>query len=153
MNNENTDEKYICPITNDYMVNPVLACDGHIYEKDAIKCWLKIDGTSPMTREKIKNVFVEQIQLRVEIQEYCKDNNISLDKIDPVYYQRINHNHQRDSSGNLLTTCNNCRQQLIIDSRSPAIFFRCPKCGQTIRLLNLTEQQYHLRSNNECTIM
>lgn len=39
-----------CPITNCIYLNSVKASDGHTYEKDAIKKWLKNNNTSPLTR-------------------------------------------------------------------------------------------------------
>ncbi len=46
------DHKYRCPITHDVMVDPVIATDGHTYERTAIERWLKTDGAkSPMTQE------------------------------------------------------------------------------------------------------
>jgi hypothetical protein len=43
--------EYLCPLTLEIMIDPVLACDGHTYERDAI---LQIRGSlSPMTRQPI----------------------------------------------------------------------------------------------------
>lgn len=42
-----------CPITNEPMIDPVLAPDGYTYERKAIETWLLTKNTSPMTREKI----------------------------------------------------------------------------------------------------
>ncbi|CAI5466866.1 unnamed protein product [Closterium sp. Yama58-4] len=42
-----------CPITQEMMVNPVLAADGHTYEKEAIESWLESSDRSPMTNEKL----------------------------------------------------------------------------------------------------
>ncbi len=46
---------FVCPITMLYMRNPVMASDGHLYEKYAIKQWIKgsHNPTSPLTRELI----------------------------------------------------------------------------------------------------
>ena len=41
----------MCPITQGIMVDPVIASDGHAYERDAIEEWLRRKGTSPVTRE------------------------------------------------------------------------------------------------------
>jgi len=44
-----------CPITLELFVDPVLADDGHTYERSAIIEWIKYhNGTSPITREPIK---------------------------------------------------------------------------------------------------
>ena len=44
-----------CPITLEIFVDPVLASDGHTYERSAIVEWIKHhNNTSPMTRETMK---------------------------------------------------------------------------------------------------
>ena len=40
-----------CPITCERFVDPVLAPDGHTYEREAIEQWLAAQGTSPLTGE------------------------------------------------------------------------------------------------------
>jgi ribosomal protein L24 len=44
-----------CPISRDRMVDPVVAADGHTYERAGIETWLAKNSTSPMTREKLAN--------------------------------------------------------------------------------------------------
>ena len=39
-----------CCITYQTMVDPVVDADGHTYEREAIVQWLRVHGTSPMTR-------------------------------------------------------------------------------------------------------
>jgi len=73
-----TDENFyntlICPIICEMMVNPVVAADGHTYERSAIEEWLKKRDTSPMTGEKMKSkVLVDNFQLRSIINLY-KEN-------------------------------------------------------------------------------
>ncbi|CAM2712428.1 unnamed protein product [Rotaria socialis] len=41
----------LCPITSDLFEDPVLAEDGHTYERQAIVQWIRQNGTSPITRE------------------------------------------------------------------------------------------------------
>ncbi|CAF1153628.1 unnamed protein product [Rotaria magnacalcarata] len=41
----------LCPITSDIFKDPVLAEDGHTYERQAIVQWIRQEGTSPITRE------------------------------------------------------------------------------------------------------
>ncbi len=43
-------EEYICPITNEIMVDPVIDPDGNSYEREAIMDWLRRQQTSPITR-------------------------------------------------------------------------------------------------------
>ena len=39
----------VCPITLETIFEPVIAADGHIYEKNAIESWFKTSNHSPMT--------------------------------------------------------------------------------------------------------
>lgn len=41
--------EYFCPITLEIMKNPVIAMDGHSYEKNAIERWLQNNNRSPKT--------------------------------------------------------------------------------------------------------
>eukprot|EP00211_Chloroparvula_japonica_P001108 CAMPEP_0119126236 /NCGR_PEP_ID=MMETSP1310-20130426/5238_1 /TAXON_ID=464262 /ORGANISM="Genus nov. species nov., Strain RCC2339" /LENGTH=561 /DNA_ID=CAMNT_0007116387 /DNA_START=122 /DNA_END=1807 /DNA_ORIENTATION=+ len=42
---------FMCPITQDIMVEPVVAEDGHTYEAEAIMKWLSANDRSPMTNQ------------------------------------------------------------------------------------------------------
>ena len=68
------DENYgICPITQDYMKNPVLSPSGQYYEKDAILDWIKRNGTDPITRETLNpDLLVEDKDYQKNIMEYIK---------------------------------------------------------------------------------
>jgi hypothetical protein len=46
--------EFVCPITYVIMVDPVMAPDGHTYERSAIVAWLHGKCTSPMTRERME---------------------------------------------------------------------------------------------------
>ena len=41
---------FICPITHELMVDPVIDPDGNSYERQAIQDWIQKNGTSPITR-------------------------------------------------------------------------------------------------------
>jgi len=47
--NEELRETLICPITCALFVDPVIAPDGHTYERTAIEEWLSRNATSPLT--------------------------------------------------------------------------------------------------------
>ncbi len=53
---ENLDD-YICPITQQIFLEPVVASDGNTYEKIAILEWYKINKNSPITREILEEKF------------------------------------------------------------------------------------------------
>ena len=42
-----------CPISLELMTDPVLAPDGHTYQRKEIVAWLQQNGTSPQTRQRI----------------------------------------------------------------------------------------------------
>jgi hypothetical protein len=46
-------EEYICPITKDVMGDPVVASDGHTYERISIMQYLENEGKSPITRQEM----------------------------------------------------------------------------------------------------
>jgi hypothetical protein len=49
---EEFDENFgICPITRDYMKDPVICPSGNYYDKSAILNWLKDHDTEPLTRQ------------------------------------------------------------------------------------------------------
>ena len=48
---DDDDDNLICPITQEYFRDPVLAEDGRLYEREAITRWINEHGTSPFTRQ------------------------------------------------------------------------------------------------------
>ena len=47
-------DDFLCPITYDLLREPVVASDGHTYEKMAIEKWLKSENpTSPLSGERL----------------------------------------------------------------------------------------------------
>ena len=75
MDNESVDsiqsselQKYKCMITQQIFQYPVVASDGHIYEKEAIEEWLKERDTSPITREKISKILHPVHMIRTDVQ-------------------------------------------------------------------------------------
>lgn len=42
---------FLCPISHQCFVNPVVAPDGHTYERDSIVEWLRENNNSPMTNK------------------------------------------------------------------------------------------------------
>ena len=71
----NIDSKYLCPITNKVMKDPVIAFDENCYERDAIIEYFRKCKQSPMTKEKIEDVewvislLVENYALKQEIEQ------------------------------------------------------------------------------------
>ena len=74
---EEFDEEYgICPITQDYMTNPVITPSGNYYEKSAIIDWIEKNKTDPLTREPLTvDMLMEDEEYKNKIIEYRKKFN------------------------------------------------------------------------------
>jgi hypothetical protein len=45
------EQEFCCPLTGVLMSDPVMAPDGHTYEKAAIEAWLGVAPVSPLTQQ------------------------------------------------------------------------------------------------------
>lgn len=67
---EDTPEAFLCPITYCLMEDPVIASDGHTYERKAIEDWFQSHDTSPMTNETLDHLdLIPNYLARSQIQE------------------------------------------------------------------------------------
>ena len=74
--------RYLCPITQEIMLNPVIAFDGYTYEADIIQKHLSIRNTSPMTNTALVDTrLIPNLSLRSEIREFLENN--------PDYWQQV----------------------------------------------------------------
>jgi hypothetical protein len=73
-NDVNVPQDFICPITHDLMVDPVICEDGFSYERSAITEWFaKEKTTSPMTNMVLTTTDVlDNEKLKREIESYLK---------------------------------------------------------------------------------
>ena len=71
-------DDFICPITHEIMVDPVMCEDGFTYERSAIMEWFAKDkNTSPMTNSVLSSIEVlENGKKKEEIQRYLKKLDI-----------------------------------------------------------------------------
>ena len=67
-------ESFICPITNEIMVDPVICSDGHSYERAAIERWFnRGNNSSPTTNEQLPNInLIPNHNLRQAIAEWSQ---------------------------------------------------------------------------------
>ena len=74
---EEFDEQYgKCPITYEYMENPVLSPSGIYYEKSAIINWIEKHKIDPITRERLTvDMLIEDEDYKKKIIEYRKKFN------------------------------------------------------------------------------
>ena len=47
--------EFLCPLTLQLMVDPVVTCDGNTYERRAIALWLSQHDTAPLTGEPLRS--------------------------------------------------------------------------------------------------
>ena len=67
-------KEFICPIGLDVMIDPVVAADGHSYERQLITEWLSKHETSPLTNLKLANTtLIPNITLKCTIQSYLEE--------------------------------------------------------------------------------
>jgi len=60
-----------CPISKEIMADPVIAADGHTYEREQIQQWLARNRTSPMTGARMASRdLVPNHHLRSQIQAF-----------------------------------------------------------------------------------
>ena len=67
---EEIPDEYICSITHELMVDPVMAEDGHSYERKAIADWVAKDSTSPITRQPLGPSFFPNRSLHKAIERW-----------------------------------------------------------------------------------
>lgn len=70
-------EEYLCPITQDLMIDPVFTYDGQTYEREAIENWLinQKKNTSPLTGAVLPNTsVVPNYALRKAIEAFIERN-------------------------------------------------------------------------------
>ncbi len=67
-------EVILCPITTEIMVDPVVAADGHTYERKAIEAWLRNNNTSPKTNLQLKHKeLIPNQAVRELVREFLDD--------------------------------------------------------------------------------
>ena len=69
------EDKYLCPITRQIMIEPVVDALGNTYDKEAIQAWLKTKkNTSPKTNQELPNQnLTPNNSIKAEITEYKEE--------------------------------------------------------------------------------
>jgi len=63
--------KFICPITRDVMIDPVICSDGYTYERAAIIAWMRRSNMSPLARIPLPNKNLRPDDaLRIQIEKF-----------------------------------------------------------------------------------
>ena len=64
-------DEFVCPITQEIMIDPVVIADGHTHERGAIETWMQRKATSPKTGASLDcNVIFPNHTLRRQIIEW-----------------------------------------------------------------------------------
>eukprot|EP00040_Diaphanoeca_grandis_P005169 m.31651 g.31651 ORF g.31651 m.31651 type:complete len:271 (+) comp16497_c0_seq1:299-1111(+) len=88
---------YRCPISGDIMIDPMVAADGHTYEREMISEWFRRGkNTSPMTGAKIQSTILTPNQcLRSLISDFKEQ---LVHSTSPPSYNNDNHNTNTNNS-------------------------------------------------------
>ena len=89
-------KQLICPITNELMVDPVLASDGYTYERDAILTWFSTKNTSPMTNAILDNKDLKKNQVVISMTDFVIENKMISDELITEYRSRKAQRQQRE---------------------------------------------------------
>ena len=66
-------DSFVCPIFGTLMADPVMALDGHTYERSAIAEWFRTSDISPLTGLRVESKsLVPNHALRKAIDDYCQ---------------------------------------------------------------------------------
>ena len=76
----NTISEFICPLTQELPMDPVIAEDGNVYERVAIEQWLKHQTTSPATNKIISNNLLPTVQVKNLIRSIISNDATMINK-------------------------------------------------------------------------
>ena len=75
---EDIPDEFICPITNEIMINPLMSVHGFSFEREAIFEWLQKHTTCPLSRRELTaSKLVTNHSLQEKIQRWCKANEMT----------------------------------------------------------------------------
>lgn len=87
--------EFCCPMTMEVMTDPVVASDGHTYERTALERIFSTSKISPLTREKLNiKIAIPNLNLKKRIRDYPDD---LCDAIDDFKSRRVDENDETSS--------------------------------------------------------
>mmetsp|Transcript_60561 Transcript_60561/g.100526 ORF Transcript_60561/g.100526 Transcript_60561/m.100526 type:complete len:393 (-) Transcript_60561:135-1313(-) len=94
---------FVCSITQEVMLDPVVTADGHTYERSAITEWLKHHNTSPNTGEKlVHRQLTPNVTVRGMISAWEDGHPCHRMQLKPANLSAVQHLTQSDES---VSTC------------------------------------------------
>lgn len=83
-------DEFMCPITQELLREPVVAFDGHTYEKSSIEKWIKSRSISPMTGEEMKDKnLLPNLNLKKLIKDLINEGGAGLYMKDMMDQSRL----------------------------------------------------------------
>lgn len=77
--NHNIPEEFLCPISCDFMEDPVRTATGHIYDRKNIEAWFKNHNTDPLSTVEIKDKTLTSLpEFKKKIEDYKKGEAIGF---------------------------------------------------------------------------
>lgn len=67
---------HTCAITHELMVDPVIAEDGHLYDREAITKWMATRSTSPKTNQQMGESLVASLSAKQTIADLLATNGV-----------------------------------------------------------------------------
>jgi hypothetical protein len=94
--NDRVPDEFICPLTLEIMVSPVMTRTGHSFERSAILAWLQRTGQCPLTRKQMKlRDLAPNHALASRIQQWKKEHHV-VDDTSEVSDSNTNEYHLED---------------------------------------------------------
>jgi hypothetical protein len=87
-----------CPITRELVIDPVVAEDGHIYERVDLERWLQTKKRSPVTNKPMGSRVVPAIFARQTIQELLESGAVDDSTAAKFFYTRAQNRATRSSA-------------------------------------------------------
>ena len=103
--------RVVCPITLDVYRDPVLAGDGHVYERVAIIKWIEQQGTSPLTRQPLNVDDLRSAVNTKQLSQSSRSNSLTYSSSVSIISSPIPEAHTNNERG---IACNIKRILLII---------------------------------------
>lgn len=70
-----------CPITHQLLVDPVVAEDGHVYERSALEHWLRTSEKSPVTNRPMGAIIMPAVAIRQTVNELVEGGMLDTDTL------------------------------------------------------------------------
>lgn len=71
-------DEFMCPVTYELFRDPVVASDGHTYERLAIEKWLQNNNTSPLTGNVMNATLIPNLNISKLIQDMVEEGGAAL---------------------------------------------------------------------------